>query len=785
MKNLFNLLTILGVLASCSTTKPNVEEEFELLHLHPTTELAKLMATDFKIDLKNYTRHGVATYTTKSKSHYEFLLKTSGFAPNNEHQLSSEYETNEIITNDEYFEDQYALTFTGISDAWAITEGSPDVVVAIIDTGVDIYHPELVSSIASTGYNSYFGQEGLEYVIDDRGHGTQVTGVIAADKDNGIGIAGAAPEVSILPIKANTILYDSSGKARPTSSFRDSSIIDGILYAIEQEADIINISVGNTSYNVLVQQAVDQAEAAGVLVVAAAGNTGKQQYVYPASLNYSLSVGSVSDTMLKSFFTTYNDKLDVMAPGHNIVTTTKDGYYTVMSGTSFASPYVAAMAAMLKSVYPEMTPADIRSKLRETAIDAGAPGFDIEYGYGVANIYQALLSEMGEMDSSIGTITPPNINTYFVGDSLDFTGFEAEVIDNNDGSSEYFYKDDVYFYFNDPDNHKVELNDGYVLTDSDSFTEIHFEINTVEFNYDSDVDGEGFSVTVYPYPAYQMDFKSLGNQTINLSRNQRQSMLLGDTWLVKANEPTLLYSQSMVPQGLVIGDDNEEDFATDSSFLTSSLWGVGGAANGLPIIQSIYLKAYSVNTQVEFFINNESVGFDSLNTEAGDDWIVFTIDQTTLRVGHLEMRLLQAAGDTPITLEELSIVSSNDGDPSLMDMLFFANDIEALDTCVDQSTFLTDHQFDYDSYVGSFNTTFTGLNLLDLSTPESNRDELRVTLGDKWAMMVNLHGEEAEGFGFRGSNQATNNTQTFWMGWSLILILFTFFWKKRSSDILR
>jgi hypothetical protein len=75
--------------------------------------------------------------------------------------------------------------------------------------------------------------------------------------------------------------------------------------------------------------------------------------------------------------------------------------------------------------------------------------------------------------------------------------------------------------------------------------------------------------------------------------------------------------------------------------------------------------------------------------------------------------------------------------------------------------------------------------LLDLDTPESNKVELRVTLGDKWAMMVNLHGEEAEGFGFRGSNQATNNTQTFWMGWSLILILFTFFWKKRSSDILR
>jgi hypothetical protein len=149
------------------------------------------------------------------------------------------------------------------------------------------------------------------------------------------------------------------------------------------------------------------------------------------------------------------------------------------------------------------------------------------------------------------------------------------------------------------------------------------------------------------------------------------------------------------------------------------------------------------------------------------------------------MRLYQAAGDTPITLEELSIVSSNDGDPSLMDMLDFANDIEALDTCTDQSTFLTDHQSDYDSYVGSFNTTFTGLKLLDLSTPESSRDELRVTLGDKWAMMDSLYGDDEVPLPSREFNQPANTTNTFWLGFSLILILFTFFWKKRTSDILR
>jgi hypothetical protein len=392
---------------------------------------------------------------------------------------------------------------------------------------------------------------------------------------------------------------------------------------------------------------------------------------------------------------------------------------------------------------------------------------------------------MRDFSYQLGTVTPFTLDTYFVGDVLDFTGLQVEVIETSYLTSDYYNAAELYIYSMDP---YFVLTDGAILDESQlGITEIHFEINTGSFNYNSYDFGMGFSITIYPEPTYQLNFKNLVTQDVSVITDSRQASIVGDTtWLIKADEPTSLQSVEAVDSpGLVIGDDLEADFATDISFLSSSLWGVGGAANGLPIIQSIYLKAYSVNTQVEFFINGESVGFDSLNTEAGDDWIVFTIDQTTLRVGHLEMRLLQAAGDTPITLEELSIVSSNDGDPSLMDMLFFANDIEALDTCVDQSTFLTDHQFDYDSYVGSFNTTFTGLNLLDLSTPESNRDELRVTLGDKWAMMVNLHGEEAEGFGFRGSNQATNNTQTFWMGWSLILILFTFFWKKRSSDILR
>jgi hypothetical protein len=402
--------------------------------------------------------------------------------------------------------------------------------------------------------------------------------------------------------------------------------------------------------------------------------------------------------------------------------------------------------------------------------------------------------DIREFSYVLGTVTPFTNDTYFIGDVLDFTDFQVEVIEENYGDyTTTLYSDDpaVFFYYLSEFG-SVEVYDGYELTDYEflNLSEIHFEINYEDFYYDTFFDvGTPIPITIYPEPTYQLNFKNLVTQDVSVETDSRQAFIVGDaTWLIKANEPTSLQSEEAFDSpGLVIGDDLEEDFATDISFLSSSLWGVGGAADGYPIIESIYLKAYSVNvnTQVRFFINGESVGFNSLNTEAGDDWIVFTIDQTTLRVGHLEMRLLQAAGDTPITLEELNIVSSEYLTIDLLDMLTFASTIESLDTCEDQSTFLTTNQVDYDNYLTHFDTIFTGLKLLDLSTPESNRDELRVTLGDKWAMMDSLHGEDDVPLGSRVLNQPANTTNTFWLGFSLILILFTFFWKKRSSGILR
>ena len=399
---------------------------------------------------------------------------------------------------------------------------------------------------------------------------------------------------------------------------------------------------------------------------------------------------------------------------------------------------------------------------------------------------------MRDFSYQIGTVTPFTLNTYFVGDVLDFTGLQVEVVETSYGTSDYYdaNSEELFIYSMVP---YVVLSDGYFLTEFDLITEIHFQINTFDFSYDSFVDGGGFDVTVYPEPTYQLNFKNLVTQDVSVLTDSRQASIVGDaTWLIKADQPTSLQAVEAVDSpGLVIGDVSEADFATDISFLSSSLWGVGGAADGYPIIESIYLKAYSVNvnTQVQFFINGESVGFNSLNTEPGDDWIVFNIDQSPLRVGHLEMRLLQANGNTPITLEALRIISGDNSDYlnlDLLDMLSFASTVESLDTCADQSGFLTTEVYDeYEYYLETFGDIFTDLMLLDLSTPESSRDELRVTLGDKWAMMDSLHGDDEVPLGSRVLNQPANTTNTFWLGFSLILILFTFFWKKRTSDILR
>ena len=364
---------------------------------------AESLAKQHHIELLSVSRYGVASYQVKQRSHYHQLLKSGLFHANQINYLESF--DGGPMTNDPLLSQQYALASTGIAEAWAYTSGDPSIVVAVIDTGVDIDHPDLVHAITDTGYNAFTDEVGLVYADDDRGHGTQVAGIIAAKKNNGLDIAGAAENVKIMPIKANFFYYNSSGVLVTTSSFRDSDIIDAMHFAIEQEVNIVNLSLGGgSSYNALVNDVMEQAKDLGILVFAAAGNTGgsnnseasRTRYAYPASYSSVVSVASISDNLQRSFFSTFNDRVELAAPGHNILTLTRNGANTTQSGTSFASPYAVSMAALIWSYDPSLTNLEIRQLLIDTAIDLGTIGYDNETGHGLVNVYRAIRSLNGD-----------------------------------------------------------------------------------------------------------------------------------------------------------------------------------------------------------------------------------------------------------------------------------------------------------------------------------------------------------------------------------------------------
>jgi hypothetical protein len=278
------------------------------------------------------------------------------------------------IVNDPYFPNQYALKLTNTDDAWEITTGSSLITVAIIDTGIDIDHPEFTGRISELSYNSVTQTVGLEAIDDDQGHGTMVAGVIGANANNGTGIAGVTNQVQLMVIKANEIGED---------TFKDSDIIRAIYYAVDHGADIINLSLGSSYANSLTKKAVEYAYENNVLVVASSGNDGENIKKYPASFDSVISVGSVDQYLSLSSFSNYNDKVDVVAPGSAIITTNFTNTYSTVSGTSFSSPYVAGIAALYKSLHPEATVAHLTEVITSTAKDLGTTGYDIYYGHGL------------------------------------------------------------------------------------------------------------------------------------------------------------------------------------------------------------------------------------------------------------------------------------------------------------------------------------------------------------------------------------------------------------------
>lgn len=281
---------------------------------------------------------------------------------------------------------EWHLARLGAQQAWDLTTGSSNVVVAVLDSGANGAHPDLAGRLLD-GYNFVANTTNW---ADDLGHGTAVAGTISAVANNQLGVAGLAPNCRMLPVK----VADASGSAA------HSAMAAGIEYAVAHGARIINLSLGGDATSQTLQEAIDYAWAHNVVLVAAAGNTGGDAAQYPAACEHVTAVSATTQNDTLAPFSTYGPFISLAAPGEYIWTTQADlaNPYLPWSGTSVASPLVAAVAALVVSANPALSNSQIVDLLKRTADDLGPAGFDTSFGFGRVNAFRAV---------SAATTTPP------------------------------------------------------------------------------------------------------------------------------------------------------------------------------------------------------------------------------------------------------------------------------------------------------------------------------------------------------------------------------------------
>lgn len=322
--------------------------------------------------------------------------------------------------------------------AWNTTLGSSDIIVAVVDTGVDYTHPDLAGNYLALGYDWVNDDP---YPLDDFGHGTHCAGIIAAVINNSIGIAGLA-QVKIMAEK----VLDDWGYGS------DDWVANGIIHAADYGAKIISMSLGGYGYSKLLHEAVKYACDNGVLLVAAAGNDNVNLKSYPAAYEEVVAVSATNQNDLKAWFSNWGDWIELAAPGVRIystmptypVTLNNYGYsmnYSYMNGTSMACPHVAGTAALIWSRFASASRDWVRVQLRYTAEDLGDAGFDNYYGYGRINAKNSVEQAPPEHDLLIfdwdrpqyvklGELTTFNVTVLNFGTSNE-TNVEVELLVNN------------------------------------------------------------------------------------------------------------------------------------------------------------------------------------------------------------------------------------------------------------------------------------------------------------------------------------------------------------------
>lgn len=335
-------------------------------------------------------------------------------------QKSTTYKL-DIIPNDSLISEQWALNKIKAFDAWNISEGSDTVLLGIIDTGIDYNHPDLKNQIfinqgeigidingkdkRSNGidddgngfvddYRGWdftdrvgfpFDSTGGDYLnwdndpYDDQGHGTYISGIAAAQSNNLIGIAGTAPKIKILNLRA----FDPGGFGE------EDDVAAAILYAVKMGCKVINMSFGDDAFSYVLRDVIRYAYSQNVVLVASAGNSGLDTPHYPSGYSEVICVGNSTEQDYVAGSSNFGSTIDLVAPGSSIITTAKNSSYASISGTSASAPFVSAAASLILSKH-SFTNEEIKQILKSTSDDIGELGWDLKSGAGRLNLFKAL-----------------------------------------------------------------------------------------------------------------------------------------------------------------------------------------------------------------------------------------------------------------------------------------------------------------------------------------------------------------------------------------------------------
>lgn len=322
----------------------------------------------------------------------------------------------DATTNDTLFKSQWAIKALHLDEAWEITTGS-SVKVAVIDTGIIRSHEDFVGINIADGYDLVTNTDFVD--CDTVGHGTLVSSIICAKRNNNLGIAGVSDLITLVPYRVSD-----------TEDISLSNTTRAVYMAADAGCKVINASYGGIDYSGTENAAIQYAVKKGCIFIASAGNERSTLKTYPACYNNVISVGATDFNNSLAWFSNRNG-VDCVAPGFSVYVadTANNSSYASINGTSFSAPYVAGIAVLALSVNANISPIEFASLIRTSSTDIGNIGYDKSTGWGIVNA-KLLVEQAAKLDNDDAKITIENGYVYGLTDQMTLESLKTHYGEN-------------------------------------------------------------------------------------------------------------------------------------------------------------------------------------------------------------------------------------------------------------------------------------------------------------------------------------------------------------------